>query len=80
GAAGTKPFECVGTVDEVNAALCETIKNKNDKLPFLLEYYKGSENYEKYKNNDMSFLLKNFNNEHFLEERFVEILKKYLND
>jgi hypothetical protein len=76
GAAETKPFECVGTIDEVNAVLCETIKNQDGELPFLLEHYKSSANYEKYKNTDMSFLLNNFNNEHFLEERFVEILLK----
>jgi len=80
GAAETKPFECVGTIDEVNVALCETIKNKDGKLPFLLEQYKSNANYEKYKNFSMSFFLKDFNNEHFLEKRFVEILKNYLNE
>ena len=35
-----KPFECVGTISEVNAALQETIEKYGDKpLPSLLEYY-----------------------------------------
>jgi len=35
-----KPFECVGTISEVNAALTETIAHYgNDPLPSLLEYY-----------------------------------------
>ncbi|MBE0648011.1 MAG: hypothetical protein IH596_09520 [Bacteroidales bacterium] len=37
-----KPFECVGTLDEVNAALQETIKQYGDQpLPALLHDYAG---------------------------------------
>ncbi|MBL7137378.1 MAG: hypothetical protein ISS17_01210 [Bacteroidales bacterium] len=40
GIAPEKPFECVGTISEVNAALQETItKYANQSLPALLEYY-----------------------------------------
>ena len=39
----TKPFECVGTIDEVryvvNSLIC-----KNEKLPYLLDYYKKNYN------------------------------------
>lgn len=39
----TKPFDCVGTFEEVNFAISKTIENlenKKDKLPYLLKYYK----------------------------------------
>ena len=40
GIAPEKPFECVGTISEVNAALQETItKYAKQSLPALLEYY-----------------------------------------
>ena len=45
GIAETKPFECVGTIEEVNCALCNIINSEKGKLPFLLEYYKKSPNY-----------------------------------
>jgi len=34
-----KPFECVGTIDEINMAVKETIKMTDDPLPYLLDYY-----------------------------------------
>lgn len=42
----TKPFDCVGTFEEVNYAISKTIEkieNKKEELPYLLKYYK--ENY-----------------------------------
>jgi len=80
GIADTKPFECVGTIDEVNSALCLHIKNEKDRLPYLLEYYINTENYHKYRDIDISLLLKEYNKEHFLENLFEKILKKNLND
>lgn len=46
-----KPFECVGSRDEVNTAIAMTIsniENKNGKLPFLFEYYKTLDLYKSY--------------------------------
>lgn len=42
-----KPFECVGSRDEVNFAICEAIK-KRDTLPKLFEHYKSTPLYESY--------------------------------
>ncbi len=42
-----KPFECVGSRDEVNFAICEAIKNRS-KLPVLFEHYKTTPLYESY--------------------------------
>ncbi|MFH1160022.1 MAG: hypothetical protein V1733_03630 [bacterium] len=42
GLAPEKPFDCIGTVAEVNAALAETLSRYGDTpLPWLLEYYAG---------------------------------------
>ncbi|MBR6253503.1 MAG: hypothetical protein IKR04_06690 [Clostridia bacterium] len=40
-----KPFDCVGTFEEVNYAISKTIKNieeKADQLPYLLRHYKDN--------------------------------------
>lgn len=42
-----KPFECVGSRDEVNFAVCEAIK-KWDNLPRLFEHYKSLPLYKQY--------------------------------
>lgn len=69
----TKPFECVGTYEEVNFAISKTIlKLENKNLPFLLKYYN-----ENYKLADVSEdITKRFNIENNLEEFQKELLKK----
>ena len=69
----TKPFECVGTFDEVKYAITKTIENKkNEELPYLLKYYK--DNYELYDlNND---LIKQFNIENNIPKEFLKLLEK----
>ena len=47
-----KPFECVGSRDEINTAIILTIDRmeaEGKKLPMLLEYYKGMGLYDQYK-------------------------------
>lgn len=47
-----KPFECVGSRDEINTALVKTIdrlEKDREKLPYLLKYYKTTGLYEEYK-------------------------------
>ncbi len=75
GKADVKPFECIGTVDEVNVALCLTRK-KYDNLPFLLKKhmsYFSDNQCDKYKID-----LTEISNEHFLLERFVKLIKNSL--
>lgn len=48
----SKPFECVGSVDEINFAMCTAIRKRTAagiKLPHLLEYYTTTPAYVKYK-------------------------------
>ncbi|MDP4267275.1 MAG: hypothetical protein Q8880_07560 [Bacteroidota bacterium] len=61
-----KPFECVGTTDEVNIALTLTINKWKNKLPLLLEYYKSLPNYNIFKSTDLQKFLNHFDSEHFL--------------
>lgn len=70
GNADNKPFECVGTYEEVNSAISRCI-SKSDELPYLLQYYK--DNYELVE--DMVFT---YNEENFLDEEFIKILKENL--
>lgn len=76
GIAEEKPFECVGTIDEVNAALrFITSQSEPEKLPFLLSHY-----HQKTQNAPPTFqqLLSQYNHENFLPIQFEEILKKAL--
>lgn len=71
----TKPFECVGTYEEVNFAISKTIQDlnkKNIKLPYLLEYYNKN-----YKLIDTSInITKRYNEENNLPKEFDKILRK----
>ena len=71
----TKPFECVGTYEEVRFAITSTIKNlerKNEKLPYLLQFYK-----DKYELSDLSLdITKRYNDENNLTDELNNILKE----
>ena len=70
-----KPFECVGTVDEVNAALHLFIKNhSHEKWPLLIDYYSNTSNYSAYREGSAEELLLHRNDEHFLEPRFLDCI------
>ena len=75
-----KPFECVGSVDEVNLAVSLAIRqleNDNQPLPLLFEEYKNTGLYQPElidgKNNACC---KSFNKQNLLPEEFENILTK----
>ena len=71
----TKPFDCVGTFEEVNFALSKTIKNiqeQNTKLPYLLQYYKDNYNLVDI-NNDIT---KRYNEKNNLNDEQNAMLRK----
>ena len=74
-----KPFECVGTRDEVNVAVCMAIadmKNNNSQIPLLYRSYMQSAYYEAYK--DRCVDMQAWNDENFLPEAYQRILKEKL--
>ncbi|MBE0639217.1 MAG: hypothetical protein IH598_11910 [Bacteroidales bacterium] len=77
GIADEKPFECVGTIDEVNTALTMTIrKNRKLPLPYLLDYYSSTNNFAQFQNDKQCFLLNNLEKKHFVPDQFLKILKE----
>lgn len=74
-----KPFECVGTIDEVNIALSYKLKSYgNKKLPILLKKYSELPVYQQYKNIPIQNTLNSFNLEHNLDENTFNIISKRL--
>lgn len=70
-----KPFECVGTYEEVNYAISKTIINlKNEELPFLLKYYKEHYNLS---NIDLDLTL-NYNDNNNLNVEQTKLLKEVI--
>lgn len=72
-----KPFDCVGTFEEINYAIYKTInKLEQDNLPVLLKYYK--EHYYK----DLSYLdlEHRWNKEHNLDEEDIKLVRDAIND
>lgn len=69
----TKPFECVGTYEEVCFAISKTISNLGEnELPYLLKYYKDN-----YKLSNLEIdLTKNYYPENNLTEEQIKILKE----
>ena len=75
GMAEEKPFDCVGTIREVNLALCETIRQREEHgLPFLLEGYRKSGTFTGYSTIDFATELFRFSGDHYLPSRFLELL------
>ena len=75
GVADEKPFDCVGTINEVNLALCETIMQREEtELPYLLDCYKNSQTYSRYKEFDFTTELCHLSGEHYLLPEFLKIL------
>ncbi len=76
GEAKEKPFECVGSRDEINFALCEAI-GKYDELPVLLEFYTKTDIYKSYK--DAKNPYKSFYDfENLIPTEFENMLKNRL--
>lgn len=79
GIKNVKPFDCVGTFEEVNYAIRKTIVNYKGDLPFLLKHYSDN-----YMNDDNKFevnkLENYFNDNNSLDIHFKEILEKRMKD
>ena len=81
GISAEKPFECIGTIDEVNIALVEILKKRKGKtLPLLLADYEQSKQYIDYQHTDFSAFLRELNEEHFLSQSLITKLTAALYD
>ena len=73
-----KPFECVGSRDEVNTAVCMTIarmEREGEKLPALLAHYRSQPIYAQYCGRCNTFE-HYFDHHHFLPAEFEQILRR----
>ncbi len=81
GNAKTKPFECVGTQEEVHTALQHiTDKLKPETLPILLVHYQNNFNGKWSDKNTFKKILSQLETNHFLSEKLMFLLKQGLND
>ena len=71
-----KPFECVGTRDEVNIAICMSMRREKDNLPLLFRHYQKTSYYPFYKDRSVDMLA--YNEENFLPDAYAELVKKEL--
>ncbi|MBQ6794801.1 MAG: hypothetical protein IJO83_01505 [Clostridia bacterium] len=71
-----KPFECVGSRDEVNFAICEAIR-KNETLPRLFEYYKTTPLYNEYFTKENPYP-KFYDKANLIPKGYLDILMKEL--
>ena len=78
GLSAVKPFECIGTVDEVNSALC-LARAKYNTLPYLLQKHQNKFGDNYCRGVDEKALLTTVSQEHFLEEKFYNLIKIALN-
>lgn len=73
-----KPFECVGSRDEVNTAICMKIaalQQQQQQLPLLLRHYQTLEQYEQYRNRKNPYE-HYFNQENLIPELFLPLVKE----
>jgi hypothetical protein len=76
GMSKAKPFECVGTIDEVNYSLMRAVEKRGENLPVLLKYYISTPFYYRFRDYTKEEITRIEKKEHFLEDRFMTILKK----
>lgn len=73
-----KPFECVGSRDEINTAICMTIddlKASGEALPYLFEYYMTTGLYETHHQDGCPYD-DYYDEENLLPEAFAQIVKE----
>ncbi|MDR1447940.1 MAG: hypothetical protein LBI63_03135 [Candidatus Ancillula sp.] len=83
GVTETKPFECVGSIDEVNTALVQVSSQySKDSLPYLLRQYSMLQKYQKYKqelDEKLNYYNKFYDEGNAVPPNFKELLLKGIN-
>jgi hypothetical protein len=79
GIAAVKPFECIGTIEEVNVALNEAVKMyEKDNLPFLLKKFQTQRNLVNISGEYFKAGLHQILPHHYLPENYLNFLIKAL--
>jgi len=79
GEEAVKPFECVGTVDEINLALSSVVdKYAKNHLPGLLKYYSALPRYRRDNGNILEDKFGEFDDTHFVSPELIDYIKKAL--
>jgi len=80
GQADTKPFECVGTIDDVNMALVMALRNEmfDKPLPLLMNEYIKSDKYLIYKGADADLFLSKYDSINHLPSKYETLLREAL--
>ncbi len=76
GFSNVKPFECIGTKEEINSALASTwskLQSANKKAPKLLDYYVNRKNSIDY--NNFNNLIKEYNAQNNVPEKFLPAVR-----
>ena len=73
GKINVKPFDCVGTFEEINYAITKTVKKLDNNLPYLLQYYKDNYYDEKILEMDLENA---FEEENSLDDYYKKIVKE----
>ena len=75
GVRAIKPFECIGTVDEVNLALQQSVKRYDGKnLPALLKKYLENAGNIFYREDDFEQILAKTSDDHFVPGKYFNLL------
>ena len=78
GVSAEKPFECVGSRDEVNTAICMTIRrleSEGRELPLLFKHYKSLKQFDEFYNKDNKFFTC-YEEENLLPAKYAELVKQ----
>lgn len=77
GESNEKPFECVGSREEINFSVSAAIKNieaSGQKLPFMFEYYKTTPQYQEFSEKENP-LYNYYNEKNNLPSEFEELMR-----
>ncbi len=74
GAAEQKPFECVGSVEEVRVALTQAVGEYQDNLPYLLQYFVDNYPQLLVGEDEIVKIQTEINREHLLPRKYQQIV------
>ncbi len=81
GSAPEKPFECVGTCDEVNTAICmviDRLQGEKKPLPKLYQYYTQGAKYQSYGSITINPYMNFYSQENSIPLEFVDRIKNLM--